>query len=130
MSAATVGLGCDCCHDSDGRVLLRTGGKYQTEGHCQADCAYEGVQMLDTCGGQAGRIEQTVQGTTAGSEYVLSYALSAHQGCGDGRKVMQVFVDGRQIAEERFKRSGNWADHKREHSNGSACAVTATLTRL
>ena len=86
--------------------------------------------MLDTCGGQAGRIEQTVQGTTAGSEYVLSYALSAHEGCGDGRKVMQVFVDGRQIAEERFKRSGNWADHKREYSNASACAVTATLTRL
>ena len=24
MSAATVGLGCDCCHDSDGRLLLRT----------------------------------------------------------------------------------------------------------
>ena len=97
-------------------MLLRTGGKYQTEGHCQADCAYEGVQMLDTCGGQAGRIEQTVQGTTSGSEYVLSFALSAHQGCGDGRKVMQVFVDGRQISEERFKRSGNWADHKREYT--------------
>ena len=24
MSAATVGLGCDCCRDSDGRLLLRT----------------------------------------------------------------------------------------------------------
>ena len=25
MSAATAGLGCDCCRDSDGRPLLRTG---------------------------------------------------------------------------------------------------------
>ena len=25
VSAATVGLGCDCCRDSDGRPLLRTG---------------------------------------------------------------------------------------------------------
>ena len=26
MSAATVGLGCDCCRDSDGRPLRRTVG--------------------------------------------------------------------------------------------------------
>eukprot|EP01043_Picozoa_sp_COSAG02_P044667 COSAG02_NODE_4013_length_5905_cov_4686.361178_2_plen_1058_part_00 len=105
-------------------------GTYQVEGHCQADCAYEGVQMLDTCGGSAGRIEQVVTGTTAGQEYVLTYQLNAHQGCGDATKRMNTYVDGILLAEEHFKRSGNWADHHQQwQTKGySVLAAGPTIT--
>ena len=89
-------------------------GKYQVDGHCQADCAYEGVQMLDTCGGTAGRLEQIVTGATPGTDYVLTYALNAHQGCGENVKRMNVYIDGVLLVAESFKRSGNWADHRQE----------------
>ena len=39
MSTATVGLGCDCCRDSDGRPLLQTeyGGNWAAAGTARAD---------------------------------------------------------------------------------------------
>jgi hypothetical protein len=103
-------------------------GTYQVEGHCQADCAYEGVQMLDTCGGTAGRVEQVVAGTTAGQEYVLTYQLNAHQGCGGNEKRMNTYVDGALLAEETFKRSGNWADHQQQWQTKGYTVVAAGPT--
>eukprot|EP01052_Picozoa_sp_SAG31_P034059 SAG31_NODE_3925_length_3746_cov_2.099260_2_plen_95_part_00 len=83
----------------------------QVEGHCESDCAYEGIQMLDTCGSTAGRLEQIVQGTVSGEEYVLSYAINGHQGCGDGTKEINVYKDDQLIAHESFTRSGSWVWH-------------------
>jgi hypothetical protein len=104
-------------------------GSYRVPGHCQSDCAYEGIQFLDTCGQTAGRLEQVVQ-TVPGTSYLLSYALNGHQGCGGATKTMDVFIDGQLLAHESFHRSGSWANHNNEWvvSSHQVTAASSTVT--
>lgn len=67
-------------------------GKYIAGGHCTDDCAEEGSQQIDMCGGTQGAIEQTVA-TTAGATYRLSFAYNAHASCGGSEKTLRVIID-------------------------------------
>ena len=66
-------------------------------------------QALDMCGGGQGTIEQTVEGTAAGSVYELSYAINAHASCGGSTKTMNVYVNDVLLVTETKSRCGDWS---------------------
>lgn len=98
-------------------------GKYQTGGHCTGDCAAEGVQQIDLCGGSQGGIEQTVT-TVADKVYELNFKVNAHGGCGDDLKSTNVYIDGELLASIDKDRCGGWAGYANCWSQ-ETLAVTA-----
>jgi len=68
--------------------------------------ANSGSQSLDLNGSNSGAIEQTLEATVGGDDYLLSFYVAANPTCEDGVKVLRVFWNGERVATFRIDPEG------------------------
>lgn len=68
--------------------------------------ANTGAQSLDLNGSNSGAIEQTLEATVGGDDYLLSFNVAANPTCEDGAKVLRVFWNGERVATFRIDPEG------------------------
>ena len=73
-------------------------------GYWQAE---DGIQSLDLSGNAPGSVSQTVNGTTSGTTYTLSWYLAGNPECGQAVKTMDVYWNGTLVAEPSFDTTGH-----------------------